>query len=81
MKKAHHIGAILRELREYRHLTKADLARKSGLSPSYIRWLEKDQRQPTVGTIYALARALGVSDDVFLKSNAEAEPENKSIIF
>ncbi len=49
----------LRERRRHMRLTQAALAELSGLSMSYISFLECGQRQPTLNVIVGLATALG----------------------
>ena len=48
----------------------SELARKVGVSPSMISQIERGQTLPSVGTLFALAAALGVTVDAFL-----SEPE------
>lgn len=55
-------GSQLRDLRRIRHLTQADLAARSGVSPRTIRALESGQSQrPHPATLRALGRGLGLS--------------------
>ncbi len=51
----------VRQLREQRRLTKAALAARCGLAPSYLSRLESgDYKSPTVATLVTLARGLEV---------------------
>lgn len=52
------IGRKLRELRRERHLTQAELARKAGISTSYVSHIEADSRQPDVALLDRIATAL-----------------------
>jgi len=55
------VGDRLKGLREWRHMTKADLARKSGVSAPYIHQIEEGVRsKPSDTVLRALAGALGV---------------------
>ncbi|WP_208866429.1 helix-turn-helix domain-containing protein [Mesorhizobium sanjuanii] len=55
------LGARLRELRQARKLTLADLAASTGLSIGTLSQLERDLVSPTVRTLFTLGGALGVS--------------------
>jgi transcriptional regulator with XRE-family HTH domain len=55
------VGRRLRELREERGLTLAEVARRAGTSIAAIRVVESGERAATLVTIDILTRALGVS--------------------
>ncbi|MER9032363.1 helix-turn-helix transcriptional regulator [Mesorhizobium sp. M0674] len=55
------VGRNVQRFRQKNHLTQEQLAEISGFSQQYISGLEKGRRNPTIVTIYELARALGVS--------------------
>lgn len=55
------VGRNVKRLREKKGLTQERFAEISGFSQQYLSGLERGQRNPTVVTIYELARALGVS--------------------
>jgi transcriptional regulator with XRE-family HTH domain len=42
-------GILLQQLREERHLTRAQLAKLAGLSASYVNSLESGTNMPTLG--------------------------------
>jgi transcriptional regulator with XRE-family HTH domain len=55
------IGKRIRHLREERGLTQRELARRAGLTPSGVGFIEHGQtRNPSAETVVAIARALGV---------------------
>jgi transcriptional regulator with XRE-family HTH domain len=54
------IGARVREARERRGMSMADLARAAGLSPGAVSRIEHGERSPGAETVSRLARALGV---------------------
>ncbi|MEZ5122802.1 MAG: helix-turn-helix domain-containing protein [Solirubrobacterales bacterium] len=56
-------GAHLRRCREQRGLSARALARSVGVSPSLISQIENGKANPSVGTLYAIVSALGVSFD------------------
>ena len=53
-------GKRLRGLREEKDLAQDKLAMKAGLNPSYVGFIERAQRNPTLETISNLASALDV---------------------
>lgn len=60
----------LRDARERREMTQADLARKAGMQPSAIAHFEGDRRKPSFDNIRVLSQALGVTSD-YLMGGAE----------
>ena len=55
------VGRNVRRIRLKKGLTQEEFAAVSGFSQQYISGLERGRRNPTVVTLYELARALGVS--------------------
>jgi transcriptional regulator with XRE-family HTH domain len=55
------LGARLRELRTEREWTLGDLATRSSLSQAYLSRIESGDRQPSLATLFTLARVLEVS--------------------
>lgn len=60
-------GVILRELREKRGLSQAELGADTDLDRTYISLLERGLRQPSLTTIFELAKALNVSPSSMIK--------------
>jgi transcriptional regulator with XRE-family HTH domain len=56
-----HVGTRLRAQRESLGLTLREVARRIGVSPSLISQIERDKVNPSVSTLYALVRELGLS--------------------
>ena len=55
------IADAVRQLREQRRMTKAELAARCGLAPSYLSRLESgDYKSPTVSTLVTIAQGLDV---------------------
>jgi transcriptional regulator with XRE-family HTH domain len=68
-----HIGPRLRAQREYLGLSLRELARRIGVSASLISQIERDKVNPSVSTLYALVRELGLGmGDLF--STGEPAP-------
>jgi transcriptional regulator with XRE-family HTH domain len=55
------VGRRIREVRVRQKLTLREAAAKAGISPSALSQLERDQFNPTLGTLKALAAALGIT--------------------
>ena len=55
------IGERVREKRIAQSLTVRELARLAGVSASMISGIENDAKSPSIGTLMALAQALGMS--------------------
>jgi transcriptional regulator with XRE-family HTH domain len=55
------VGSNVSRIRNQKGLTQEQLADLSGFSQQYISGLESGRRNPTVVTMYELAKALGVS--------------------
>jgi transcriptional regulator with XRE-family HTH domain len=53
-------GTVLRELREKNNLSQEKLAEFCDLDRTYISLLERGLRQPTVTTLFRLAKALKI---------------------
>lgn len=56
-------GRKLRSWRRVRHITQIRLAEMTGLSVSCIGQIEKGKENPSMSTLYALCKALGISMD------------------
>lgn len=71
-------GDKLRELRDAKGMTQAELAEASGLPVGSIRNYEQNQREPLWDAAFKLAKALGVGCDVFeecVGAESEAAPK------
>lgn len=56
-----HIGPRLRERRKAVGISLREIARRIGVSASLVSQIERDRVNPSVSTLYALARELGLS--------------------
>jgi transcriptional regulator with XRE-family HTH domain len=68
---------LLRELRKNAGLTQEELATKAGVPLTSLRGHEQGQRIPSWASVVKLARALGVSTDVFSECD-EVKSEGKA---
>jgi transcriptional regulator with XRE-family HTH domain len=64
-------GLLLRELREKEGLTQDELGTDASLDRTYISLLERGLRQPTIETLFAIAKALKVSPSSIIKQLEE----------
>jgi transcriptional regulator with XRE-family HTH domain len=53
-------GLVLRNLRHAAGLSQEELGLESGVQRNFISLIETGQNQPTIGTLFRLATALGV---------------------
>lgn len=68
----HRVQAV----REQLGLSKAKLSKISGVSLSFINYIEAGQKSPTLRTLEKLAKAMGVSVAVLFEENSsEKKPE------
>lgn len=54
-------GKVLREYRSKADLSQEDLALEAGIDRTFVSLLERGQRQPTLTTLFRLAKVLEVS--------------------
>ena len=64
------VGGHIRALRKRRGLTLAKLAEAAGVSVAFISLIERDRAQPSVKTLHAISRALGVTISWFFTGEA-----------
>src|ERR671937_1419277 len=68
-----HIGSRLRAQRERLGVTLREAARRVGVSASLISQIERDKVNPSVSTLYALVRELGLTmGDLFAGDDGAA---------
>ncbi len=60
------LGKKVRQLRESREWSQAELARRAGVTKSAISTYELDMRTPSADVVCAFAKAFGVSSDYLL---------------
>lgn len=84
------IGDKIKEYREIINITQKDLAEKSGLSESAIKYYETNKRNPKLETLSKIAEALGISiNDLIIREEykliervekVESDEEDKIIL-
>jgi transcriptional regulator with XRE-family HTH domain len=66
------LGRAIRRLRQARHLSIQFVAREAGMSTRHLGVIERGHGNPRLGTLFGIARALGVTCEE-LVSAAEGE--------
>ncbi|HIE07737.1 MAG TPA: XRE family transcriptional regulator [Desulfarculaceae bacterium] len=56
----------IRAWREYKNIKLNELAKKIGISSSYLSQIENGKRNPTIKRLKSIARALGVEADMLM---------------
>jgi transcriptional regulator with XRE-family HTH domain/mannose-6-phosphate isomerase-like protein (cupin superfamily) len=69
------LGARLRHERQKAGISLRELARRLGVSPSFVSQLENDKSSPSVATLYSIAQVLGTSIDSLFGHAAVAAVE------
>lgn len=64
---SHAFGVILRELRKKAELTQEKLAFEAGIERNYVSLIELGRNQPTITTIFKLAKALNIDASKLIK--------------
>ena len=70
------LGTKIRELRQAHSLTLVELAENCDISPSFLSQIERNQANPSVPTLYALAEALETSIVSFFADSQEDIQKN-----
>jgi len=69
-------GLVIRELRKERELSQERLSEISSLDRSFISHLEGGKKQPSLVTIFQLAKALNVSPTFIIAATEEKHKVN-----
>lgn len=67
---------ILREIRKSSGLSQEQLALLAGLDRTFVSLLEREQRQPTLKSIFQLSKALEIAPDELVRRVDEVYREN-----
>jgi transcriptional regulator with XRE-family HTH domain len=74
-------GAALKKMRRSRDLSQKQLALDCGLDRTYISLLERGRRQPTLGTLFQISKALNIPavDMIRHTEKAMKRPERRQL--
>jgi transcriptional regulator with XRE-family HTH domain len=67
------LGGRIKRFRQRSGKSQREVARRTGVSPSFLSQLERGRAQPSVATLYALAQFLEVSIDEFFTADGASE--------
>src|SRR6185312_11402852 len=70
------IGQRLREVRSSLDISVRELARRIGVSPSFVSQIELGKTSPSVGTLYAIVTELGLSLDELMSSTGDTSDDD-----
>ena len=70
------LGQVLRRLRNERNMSQEDVAFESGVDRSFLSEIERGIHQPSVSTLFRIARALGMTASAVLAAVEEEIEEN-----
>lgn len=74
------VGTKLREMRQAQGLTLKELAARTGTSIGHLSQLERDMASPSVKTLYAISRALGVTIARFFDNGEVGTQDAKYVV-
>jgi transcriptional regulator with XRE-family HTH domain len=66
-----HLGSRLKEIRLKTGLSLREIARQLAVSPSFVSQIENGKSQPSVSTLYAMAKLLSVPVDVLFQRSGD----------
>lgn len=72
------VAKNLRLMRAHQNISQAGLAKKAGVSMSYISMMERGKRTPPLETLEALAKALKVSPLYLLQELSTERPRART---
>lgn len=72
------MGTQIRKARTAQGITLRELARRIDVSPSFVSQLERNKVNASVGTLYNLVNALGMSLDELMTSAADAPADDEA---
>jgi transcriptional regulator with XRE-family HTH domain len=67
------LGQRIRQRRKSQKQTLVELAKQCGISPSFLSQVERDQANPSIGTLQSLAHALGLTMATFFEEPGQRE--------
>jgi transcriptional regulator with XRE-family HTH domain len=74
------IGREVRGLRKARGLTLSALAQVTGLSIGYLSLVERDRATPSIKSLHAISRALGVTISWFFEAGSVPDEERDLVV-
>lgn len=72
-------GKLIRDTRKCRNLSLQDLAKKAGISISYLSEIERGKKQPSLETINKLSQALNISKEGLFSDSPKSNVSGNSL--
>jgi len=75
------LGQVIKKIRKERKLTQVQLAEKIGKSDRLITYVERGIMNPSLGTLYDISNALGVSvSEIFFQCEEKFQDPNITLL-
>lgn len=68
------LGFQIRKLRKQQNATIKDIATKAKVSPALISFIERGKVNPSIGVLWAISRALGITIESFFGEGGDESP-------
>jgi len=75
VEKAASLGKTIQRLRKAYNMSLGELSEQSGVAKSIISQIERNETNPTIGTVYRLSRALDTTIEEVLREDSESNFE------
>lgn len=73
------VGKRIREIREYQHLTREQLAEQADISVQFLADIEVGRKSMSINTLFKLSNALHVSNDYLILGTDNSSLTNKNL--
>ena len=73
------VGKRIREIREYQHLTREQLAEQADISVQFLADIEVGRKSMSINTLFKISNALHVSNDYLILGTANSSFTNKNL--
>lgn len=71
-----HIGIVIKKIRNEKNISQVQLADASSLDRTYISMIERGIKQPTITTLFKIAKALQVSPSYIVQQIEERHEDS-----
>ncbi|MBR3602963.1 MAG: helix-turn-helix transcriptional regulator [Lachnospiraceae bacterium] len=73
------VGKRIREIREYQHLTREQLAEQADISVQFLADIEVGRKSMSINTLFKISNALHVSNDYLILGPIDSSIKNKTL--
>ncbi|MBR4983612.1 MAG: helix-turn-helix transcriptional regulator [Lachnospiraceae bacterium] len=74
------VGKRIREIREYQHLTREQLAEQADISVQFLADIEVGRKSMSINTLFKLSNALHVSNDYLILGTNDSSFTSKNLL-